>query len=130
MRAEVPPPPPPPAASAPGGELRDAVRGVMEDLRCAICYDPMVNAHVLSCSHSFCGGCIFQWLEKVRRACEPNPCGGDCVRLERLDHTRRRAPVSAPEARPCEQPTGTCKGLENNPPPCCGTPRAVCALGC
>ena len=63
----------PPDGRGASGELRAAVSGVMEDLRCAICYEPMVNAHVLTCSHSFCGPCIFQWLDKARVAAPTLP---------------------------------------------------------
>jgi hypothetical protein len=69
------------------GELRAAVSGVMEELRCAICYEPMVKAHVLTCSHSFCGPCIFQWLHKA------------CVAASTLPLSRALSHSSASEAK-------------------------------
>ncbi|KAK3234625.1 hypothetical protein CYMTET_55175 [Cymbomonas tetramitiformis] len=36
-----------------------------EDLvYCPICTETCVDAHLLSCGHSFCGGCIFLWCDR------------------------------------------------------------------
>ena len=40
--------------------------GVMSELRasmtCAICFGLKVGPHTLSCGHTFCGGCLSEWL--------------------------------------------------------------------
>lgn len=35
-----------------------------DELKCAVCYDFFLNACTLACSHSFCKGCIDEWLHK------------------------------------------------------------------
>ena len=51
-----------------GAIIHDEVR---EELRCAICMNDVVDAHILCCSHSFCGACIFRWydLRRERKSC-------------------------------------------------------------
>lgn len=39
---------------------------VMDELKCAICHEAMVNAHILRCTHTFCGLCIWKWVAQVR----------------------------------------------------------------
>jgi hypothetical protein len=37
---------------------------------CAICHDTMVAPHMLgSCTHSFCGKCIYSWIDKNKNTC-------------------------------------------------------------
>lgn len=59
---------PGPSPSRPGTEtetrgtgLRDAVA---EEFACAICQEVMVAPQLLQCSHSFCGPCLYNWLER------------------------------------------------------------------
>lgn len=54
------------------GETREEptmLKAVEEEMYCVICTEPMVNAHLLPCSHSFCGECIFEWYDKSKRTC-------------------------------------------------------------
>jgi len=37
---------------------------MQEEFLCVICQELFINAHVLSCSHSFCETCITDWLKK------------------------------------------------------------------
>jgi len=37
---------------------------MQEEFLCVICQELFINAHVLSCSHSFCQTCITDWLKK------------------------------------------------------------------
>eukprot|EP00241_Pyramimonas_parkeae_P003760 CAMPEP_0114272980 /NCGR_PEP_ID=MMETSP0058-20121206/28825_1 /TAXON_ID=36894 /ORGANISM="Pyramimonas parkeae, CCMP726" /LENGTH=684 /DNA_ID=CAMNT_0001392349 /DNA_START=591 /DNA_END=2646 /DNA_ORIENTATION=+ len=39
---------------------------VMDELKCAICHEAMVNAHILRCTHTFCGLCIWKWVAQKR----------------------------------------------------------------
>jgi hypothetical protein len=80
-------PPPPPLPPLPAFEPRTvdplegddlvAVRArLIKDGGCAICLSLAVAPHALSCSHSFCGCCIFNWLEKKQECpCCRAPCG-------------------------------------------------------
>lgn len=37
-----------------------------EELQCSICQDVFVMAHALDCGHTFCGDCLFEWLQRKR----------------------------------------------------------------
>ncbi|KAK3240120.1 hypothetical protein CYMTET_12560 [Cymbomonas tetramitiformis] len=37
---------------------------LLEDLICAVCREGIVDAHILPCSHSFCGACIWTWRRR------------------------------------------------------------------
>ncbi|AOA62463.1 E3 ubiquitin ligase [Komagataella phaffii CBS 7435] len=41
----------------------------VEHLTCTICQDLMIIPFVTSCGHSFCYGCIYEWLRKRPRTC-------------------------------------------------------------
>ena len=36
----------------------------VEELQCCICRELLCRPHALRCSHTFCGGCIFQWAKR------------------------------------------------------------------
>ncbi|KAK3286920.1 hypothetical protein CYMTET_5548 [Cymbomonas tetramitiformis] len=39
-----------------------------EDCICPVCKEDMVDAHILPCTHSFCGACIWTWAQ-TRNTC-------------------------------------------------------------
>jgi len=58
------------ARAPPGGDdaaALDAVMALLQaDFQCAICQGLVVAPHNLSCSHRFCGACIFKWTTRQR----------------------------------------------------------------
>eukprot|EP01137_Pigoraptor_chileana_P000154 Opistho-2@35836 len=43
--------------------------GLEEEFTCVVCQDLMVKAVTLTCSHSFCGSCVDNWLSMGHRDC-------------------------------------------------------------
>ena len=52
-RAESPPP---------GAQELNGV--MVEELQCCVCRELLCRPHALPCSHTFCGGCIFEWARR------------------------------------------------------------------
>ena len=46
------------------GNSNQMMFSMQEEFLCVICQELFINAHVLSCSHSFCETCITDWLKK------------------------------------------------------------------
>ena len=46
------------------GNSNQMMFSMQEEFLCVICQELFINAHVLSCSHSFCETCINDWLKK------------------------------------------------------------------
>eukprot|EP00908_Phaeocystis_cordata_P004320 Transcript_14709.p2 GENE.Transcript_14709~~Transcript_14709.p2 ORF type:complete len:379 (-),score=120.42 Transcript_14709:30-1166(-) len=68
-RKEPPAKPVEPAEEAAGPEEAglgaEELNGVMvEELQCCVCRELLCRPHALPCSHTFCGGCIFQWARR------------------------------------------------------------------
>jgi len=51
-------------------ELTDRIKDFKEN-SCAICMDTLQDPVLLECTHLFCGGCIFSWLNRNNNNC-PN----------------------------------------------------------
>ena len=61
-----------PTGSEPVDEAE--VEGVMMDeLQCCVCRELLCRPHALPCSHTFCGGCIFQWAKREQRLWAKRP---------------------------------------------------------
>ena len=49
-------------------ESEGVIDSMQEELTCVICQELFVQAHTLSCAHSFCKNCIEEWM-KSKREC-------------------------------------------------------------
>lgn len=54
-----------PVVDAPAPLSADEINDIeVEELQCCICRELLCRPHALRCSHTFCGGCIFQWARR------------------------------------------------------------------
>ncbi|KAK3265336.1 hypothetical protein CYMTET_25972 [Cymbomonas tetramitiformis] len=96
------------AAQGQLGETPEApgmLKAVEEEMYCVICTEPMVNAHLLPCSHSFCGECIFEWYDKVL----PGPLHLPRSHTYNLSLNLNHALVHKSRSSPQETPAFNCK---------------------
>ena len=49
---------------ASNSSISDGLSSMVKEFTCAICHELFVRAHTLSCSHTFCEQCIYNWLKK------------------------------------------------------------------
>jgi hypothetical protein len=52
-----------------------------ESITCQICKDYYVNAHIISCGHSFCSECIRSYFDSGKTTCPFCPCKADSTML-------------------------------------------------
>ncbi|KAK3249638.1 hypothetical protein CYMTET_40918 [Cymbomonas tetramitiformis] len=51
-----------------------STRCIDEILQCSVCHDAVVDAHVLPCSHNFCGECILKWHDTLKNKNQGTTC--------------------------------------------------------
>jgi hypothetical protein len=93
-------------------ELTDRIKDFKEN-SCAICMDTLQDPVLLECTHLFCGGCIFNWLNRNNNNC-PN-CRKSIGDLNKLTAIVKNARHQNKKDEIYSKEDTLLKIIENNP---------------